>query len=94
MSLGNINAGALHSDKESSQRLIKATMEFIMDNIEFLDNVRNGKKYREDAISLNKQDYPFTSNQLSYIDNIYEKVMKGMGFPSYQSTYKPKRRCV
>lgn len=94
MNLGNVSAASLHSDKAYSQRAAKDYLDFIIDNLSQLDNIRNGAKYKEDARQLSKQEYPYTSPQLSYIDAIYEKVMKGFGLPSFSPTFKPKRRCV
>ena len=94
MRLGNTNSSPQHNDNPRSQRSARDYLEFIIKNLTELDNVRNGAKYKQDAIRLSVQRHNFTNKQLSYIDVIYEKVMKGMGLPSFQTTYKPQRRYV
>lgn len=94
MSLRQTSSISLHSDKEYAQRAAKDYMEFIMTNLKQLDNLKNGKKLKEDAISLSKVEGNYTDPQLSYIDVLYEKIMKGFGLPSFSATYKPKKRFI
>lgn len=83
--LGKTTSSPQHSDKQSSERGARQYLAFIMQNLKYLDNVRNGSKLREAATSLNLQRDPFTDKQKSFIDGIYEEVMKGYGLPSYKS---------
>ena len=43
------------------------------------------------AEEMQSQTEPFTDNQKSYIDVIYEKTMKALNLPYFSVTYKPKR---
>lgn len=71
-------------------------LEFIKQHIEFLRKEDPDGKYEEAVYSMSDQvnEHPLTGRQLDYIDGIYEKLMKGMGFDScgskhdYQTTLK------
>jgi len=91
---GKINSSPQHSDKECSERGAREYLKFINENKHFLKNVKNGSKYIQVVESLIEQRAPFTDKQKSYIDVIYEKTMKGYGMPSFERTYKPKKRRV
>lgn len=92
--LGKTTNHAMHNDNECSQRVARKSISFILQNLKYLDNVRNGSTYKERIISMAEQRENFTDKQLSYIDTIYEKVMKGFGLPSFSSTFKPKKKFV
>lgn len=92
--LGNVNSSPQHNDNPRSQRSAREYLKFITNNLNALSNIRNGKKYKEAATQLSIQKDNFTNKQLSYIDVIYEKVMQGMGLPSFQTTFRPKRRVI
>ena len=90
--LGRTTGHSQHSDKECSERGARTILSFILQNRKYLDKVRNGACHKEAAINMCKQKEKFSPKQLSYIDGIYEKTMKGMGLPSFSPTYKPKRK--
>jgi len=92
--LRNVSSSRWHNDSESAQRAAKEYLKFIMNNLHFLKKVKNSEKYISAAKSLNQQTSLFTPKQLSYIDVIYEKVMKGAGYPSFSATYKHKRKFI
>ncbi|MEW6507208.1 MAG: hypothetical protein AB1432_05625 [Bacteroidota bacterium] len=79
------------NDNDQAQRSAREQLKFIVANKDKLNNVRNGNSYKIAAISLNRCKENFTPKQLSYIDNIYEKVMKGAGYESFSANYKPKK---
>jgi hypothetical protein len=90
--LGNINSAPVHSDKAQSQRAAKDYLKFILVNLKQLDNLQNGKNYKEAALSLSQWKNEFTPKQLSFINVIYEKVMEGFGLPSFAVTFKPNKK--
>ena len=78
MSLGRTTNANFHSDKEQAQRLANASLKFIHDHY---DSFRNAfHSFWE--MSRNKE--PFSEGQCSYIDDLYEKTMLGLGLPSYR----------
>ena len=88
--LGKTTSSPQHNDKQSSERGARQYLAFIMQNLKYLDNVRNGSKLREAATSLNLQRDPFTDKQKSFISNIiYEKVMEGGGYESCSNLLRP-----
>lgn len=93
--LRRINNGPQqHDDNPLAQRSAREYLQFILANGEYLLKVRGGKKYLADAKDIAAQVEDFTPNQLSYIDVLYEKTMKGWGEESFSATYRPKRRIV
>lgn len=64
-----------------AQSSAKVQLEFIMANLGRLDPVKDAKRITA-ARDFSKQTARFTPNQLSYIDGIYECVMKACGMPS------------
>ena len=82
------------SDKSVSLRGAIAKMEFITENIVALRQCRNGKKNVEtlgDLKSYYRHFRTLTDKQMSLVDCLYEKTMKGLGFESFEATYKPKK---
>lgn len=93
LSLDRISSGrSQHNDRAGAQRRAKDYIKFIYQNRTFFDKLRNGSTYKQAAESMFKQHAPFTDKQLSYIDVLYEKVMKGAGFPAVENTYKHNNR--
>ncbi len=84
------------SDKAISQRSGIAQLKFIDTQFTAFKSKATQKDlsafYEFRNMYLTEQK--FSNNQLSYIDGLYEKTMKGLGLPSYQSTYRPKKRYV
>lgn len=91
MALDRVNTTRFMNDNDQAQRSARSQLDFIIANKESLYKVFNGHKKYESArfMSLIKEKY--TPKQLSYIDSIYEDVMKGAGFGSFKATYKPRR---
>lgn len=90
--LNKINTCSQHSDKAYSERAAREYLAFILRNLHFLDNVKNGSKLKEAAINMSNQHAPFTNKQKSFIDSIYESVMAGAGYGSFKPTYKGNRK--
>lgn len=89
MSLNRISSGKQqYNDREGAQRRARDYIKFIYQNRKFLDKLRNGSTYKSAAENLFVQHAPYTDKQLSYIDVLYEKTMKGAGFPAAETTYK------
>jgi hypothetical protein len=86
-----INTARYLNDNSQAQRTAREQLKFILANGQYLLKVRGGEKYFEDAKDFIKMKDNFTEPQLSFIDVIYEKTMKGLGFESYSSTFKPKK---
>jgi len=90
MPLDRLNNSKFMSDKGQAQRSAREQLKFIIANKDKLMRIINGKNLIISAESLNNYQDNFTPKQLSFIDSIYEKTMKGFGFESYQTTYRPK----
>ena len=90
--LRRINSGGFDKGMEQAQRSARANLDFILQNKKWLLKVRNGEKYFRDAQSISKQKEQFTPSQLSYIEGIYEKTMKGAGFESCDLHIDKKKR--
>jgi hypothetical protein len=90
--LTKVNDCRFASDKGQAQRSAREQLKFIMANREKLLRIFNGRKLMMTADGFNEFKEPFTDNQLSYIDAIYERTMKACGFDSFTPTYKPSRK--
>jgi len=91
MTLKKLSSNVYSSDKGQSLNTALAQIEFITANKDALLKLRNGKETLEKfngIINNYKSTNHLTDNQKSFIDVIYEKTMKGLGFDSYLSTYK------
>lgn len=76
------------SDRQLAQRNALETLRFIHHNKSKLSSLRNGAKYIsavEDIYNrYNDGSIQMSEKVLSYIDGLYEKTMKSMGFESVQ----------
>ncbi|MBU0475281.1 MAG: hypothetical protein KKF62_14100 [Bacteroidetes bacterium] len=60
-------------------------LKFIFANKYFLLKHKNGAKHFKAMEDIAKtENRKFTPKQLSYIDDVYEMVMRELGFPSYK----------
>ena len=82
MAIDQIRSKPYFSGKQQQQRAAKANLDFILKYGDALLKVKDGDKHLKSAEGMNAQTTPFTEPQISYINGIYEKTMKGMGFPS------------
>ena len=74
-----------HDDTAQTNRAARQYLKFIFANKKYLLKRRNGKKHLEAMESISKVlNDNFSPKQKSYIDSVYEMVMKGLGFPSYK----------
>ncbi len=89
--LNKINNSRYHNDNEQAQRTAKEQLKIILANKSKLQGLRNGKKLYVSAVGMSKIP-KLTDNQLSYVDVIYEKTMGACGLPSFNATFKPKKR--
>ena len=81
---GSIMKNQYLDDTEQAQRASKQYLNFILSNKSALLKIRNGLKLYKIAEDMNSiQLELLTGKQMSYIDAIYEKTMKGLGYPSY-----------
>lgn len=92
MPLDKINTTRYHSDVQQAQRSAREQLKFILANGDKLLQIMNGRKYLMTAEEFAAIKEDFTPKQLSYIDVIYEKTMRGVGFDSFTVTYKPMKR--
>jgi len=83
-----------HDGRDTAERGAREQLKFIMANLESLRKADRKGNHERAARSMNAQKERLTPKQLSYIDDIYEKVMKGAGFGSFTPTYKPKRKLI
>ena len=90
--LDRINNTRFLNDNEQAQRAAKEQLKFIIANSQHLTKVRGGDNYLKTANDFMLMREKFTPNQLSLVDVIYEKTMKGLGFESFNSTFKPKKK--
>ena len=82
-----IRKGITHFDHgiEQAQKSAKASLEIIMANLHHLEKVRNGKELCKTARQFNdfvQKGIRLTPGQLSFVEGIYEKTMKGAGYES------------
>ena len=88
MPLDRINTnGFSRESRELVQNGAKAKLKIILGRRENLLKLRNGKKLVEAAESMNSSKEPLTPNQLSFIDNIYEKSWEAKGFESVKTKH-------
>jgi len=81
----NSDRNVYSSDKELSQYSAIKTLDLCNKLIEHLRKIDKKKKLENILISFNEMvriHEPFTPNQLSLIDGIYEATMKGLNLPS------------
>ena len=92
--LSRADNARFHSDKEQSQRSAEQTIRLIYDKYEYFVRVASDKEVNAfiQFRTMIRNKEPFTDNQKSYIDVLYETLMKGMGFDYFRTTYKPKRK--
>lgn len=88
--LRKISDARFYSDKEQSERAARASIEFILSQREALQKIKGGDKYLSDVTDISKS-IELTPGQKDYIDTIYEKTMKALGFDSFSRTFKPKK---
>ena len=90
--LRRINTGGFDKGKEQAQRSARANLEFILTNKKWLLKARKGDQLLKAAESMNRQKEELTPNQMSFIENIYEKTMSGAGFDSCNLHVDRKRK--
>lgn len=67
----------------------------IQHNLDYLLNVRSGKKHQgaaKDFIEMFNRGESFTPSQMSYIEIIYEKCYEGAGYESAKRKIDKKRK--
>lgn len=76
--------------KEQAQRLAKELLKLISKNE--MKFVITDQEYKQTVESLMSQKTPYTDNQLSFIDGLYEKYMKfgGLGHVPVKHDYVKK----
>jgi len=73
------------NDKEQAQRSSVEYLSFIFANQKSLLKRRNGEKHLKAMKDISGiPNNNFTPKQMSYIDSVYEMVMKELGFPAYK----------
>lgn len=80
---------------EQAQNTAKAQLEIILANIKHLGKVRNGYNLISKAREFNnliQQNIKLSPKQLSFVDGIYEKMMKGAGYDSCTLHIDKKRK--
>lgn len=85
------------NDTVRARNTAKIQIEFALDNLETLlinDKKKTNVKALISFIKMLINHEPFTKNQLSYIDGIYETVMKGYGLPSISLHIDKKRKGI
>lgn len=83
--------------QEQAQRSAEEKLKIIMSNLEHLEKVRKGKEYCEKARQFNdfvQKGIKLSPNQLSFVDGLYEKMMKGAGYESCNLHIDKKRRGI
>lgn len=85
------NQNVYASDKDHAQNTAKEQLKIILANKEHLLKARDGKTLSFIAEDFSKSQEPFTPKQLSFIDSIYEKTMKGAGFEAYSNKHDLKK---
>jgi len=89
MGLVKVNDCRFLNDNSQAQRAAREQLKIITMNLSKLEKIRNAAKYIQAVQDFNATKINFTPKQLSFIDVIYEKTMKGAGFESFAVTYKP-----
>lgn len=72
-------------DKDRARNTAVLQLNFINANKKYLRRLRNGEKLikaAEDFTEKIRLKEALTPNQMYFIESIYEKVMKGAGYPS------------
>lgn len=82
--------GLYAGEKERAQKTAKANIQFVMANLHLLKRPQDINA----ANDFSKQTEPYTPGQMSYIEGLYEKVMKGAGFESCSVKHDLKRKFV
>jgi len=85
------------NDTDRARNTAKIQIEFALDNLETLLIIDKKKTKLKALVSFIKMlinHEPFTKNQLSHIDGIYETVMKGYGLPSISLHIDKKRKGI
>ena len=85
------------NDTVRAHNTAKIQIEFALDNIETLimnDKKKTNVKALVSFIKMLINHEPFTKNQLSYIDGIYEAVMKAYDLPSIPLHIDKKRKGI
>jgi len=82
----------MSSDKEVSLRGASEKIKFINQNIYAFNELKGGgvrerTQFQSLKKTFNEENF-LTPGQISLIDVLYEKMMKGLGFDSFSSTYK------
>ena len=79
----------INTGKPQALRLAKQTLELIIEN---KMGFKLPNDFKETVYSLHGQKEPFTDNQLSFIEGLYEKYFKLGGFQSASVKHDNKRR--
>lgn len=85
------------NDTQRAQKTARIQIEFALDNFETLlinDKKKTNVKALVSFIKMLINHEPFTKNQLSYIDGIYEAVMKAYDLPSIPLHIDKKRKGI
>ncbi len=86
--LDRINTnGFSRESRELIQNGAKTKLKIIIGRRDNILKLRSGKKLIEAAESMNNCKENFTPNQLSFIDNIYEKSWEAKGFESVKTKH-------
>jgi len=81
--------------QEQAQKSAKSQLEIIMANISALARVRGGEKLIKAAREFNsivQRNEKLTANQLSFCENIYEKIWASKGFEACNLHIDKKRK--
>lgn len=86
MALDRINTTRFHPDKNQALKTAKAQLEFIHNNFDAFRKKANESQINafHSFAEMDKSNESFTDGQLSFIDDLYEKTMAGLGLPSYR----------
>lgn len=87
----NNNSFARES-RDLIQNGARAKLKIIMGRLDGLLKLRNGKKLVVAATNFNNQKEDLTPNQLSFIENIYEKSWKAKGYEGATTKHDFKRK--
>lgn len=85
MALDRINTARFHSDKNQARKTAKAQLGFIYNNFDAFRKKANESQITafHSFCEMDRNNEVFTDGQLSFIDDLYEKTMAGLGLPSY-----------
>lgn len=78
-----------------AQRTAKEQLNIVIANISSLTKVRGGQKLIDAARSFHsivQREEKLTPNQISFVDNIYERLMASKGFESCSLHIDKKRK--